>query len=243
MPVPVTSARPHPAYFRPGYRWDNADAYLFDIDGTLLHCRDAIHFQAFHHAFQDVMAVAANLSGLHLHGNTDIGILRAALRREAIPDAVIDTRMHQIVEHMCAEVLANREGLQPELCPSIRELVLALAGRAKLLGIASGNLEAIAWTKLERAGLRNAFSFGSFAWPRESRVEIFGQAVALARDRLGQGARVCVIGDTPADVDSAKACGASVIALATGIYNFAQLRSTDPDACCNSAADLLEQRP
>ena len=243
MPVPVQSATPHPAYFRPGFCWDKADAYLFDIDGTLLNCRDAVHFHAFDRAFQDVMGVTASLNGLLLHGNTDIGILRAALQREAIADAVIDARMDQIVERMCAEVLGNRDRMEPELCPFIRELVLALAGRGKLLGLASGNLEAIAWTKLERAGLREAFSFGSFAWPRESRVEICGQAVILARARLGQGARICVIGDTPADVHAAKACGVSVIALATGVYEFAQLRATDPDACCNNAADLLEQKP
>lgn len=186
------------------------------------------------------MGVAASLDGLVLHGNTDIGILRAALQREGIANAVIDAQMHHIVERMCAEVLHNCDQLQPELCPSIQELVLELAGRGKLLGIASGNLEAIAWTKLERAGVRGAFSFGAFAWPLESRTEIFGQAVASARDRRGQNARICVMGDTPADIHAAKACGVSVIALATGIFEFAQLRATDPDACCSDAADLLK---
>jgi phosphoglycolate phosphatase-like HAD superfamily hydrolase len=240
VPPFITSAIPHRAYFRPGFCWDKADAYLFDIDGTLLNCRDGVHFQAFHCAFQDVMGVAASLDGLALHGNTDIGILRAALEREGIAGAVIDANMRQIVERMCAEVLRNCEQLQPELCPSIQELILELAGRGKVLGIASGNLEAIAWAKLERAGLRRPFSFGSFAWPRESRVEIFGQAVASARERLGQSTRICVIGDTPADVHAAKACGVSVIALATGIFEFAELRAADPDACCSNAADLLK---
>ena len=32
---------------RPGFRWDSADAFLFDIDGTLLNSRDAVHYFAF----------------------------------------------------------------------------------------------------------------------------------------------------------------------------------------------------
>ncbi len=28
-------------------RWDAYDAYLFDIDGTLMNCTDAVHYFAF----------------------------------------------------------------------------------------------------------------------------------------------------------------------------------------------------
>lgn len=227
---------------RPGFCWDRADAYLFDIDGTLLNCRDSVHFRAFHHAFQGVLGVAASLNGLILHGNTDIGILRDALQREGIADALIDSRMNAIVERMCAQVLREREQLEPEICPSICELLSCLRERGKLLGAASGNLEPIGWTKLERAGLREAFSFGSFAWPRESRVEIFREGVTLAQERLGRAATVCVVGDTPADIQAARASGLPVIALATGIYDFAGLRAHDPDVCCGSATDLLTIR-
>jgi phosphoglycolate phosphatase len=237
--IPPASPSGDLPYVRPCFRWDAADAYLFDIDGTLLNCRDAVHFRAFHHAFQDVLGVAASLNGLVLHGNTDIGILRGALRREGLADAVIDSRIDAIVERMCTEVLREREQLQPELCPSIRELLSCLRERGKLLGAASGNLEPIGWIKLERAGLREAFAFGSFAWPRESRVEIFRQGVTLAEERLGRKVNVCVIGDTPADIQAAKATALPVIALATGVYDFAGLRAYQPDVCCRSASELL----
>lgn len=227
---------------RSGFCWDRADAYLFDIDGTLLNCRDSVHSRAFHHAFQDVLGVAASLNGLVLHGNTDIGILRDALRREGIADTFIDSRMNAIVERMCAQVLQEREQLEPEICPSIPELLSCLREGGKLLGVASGNLEPIGWTKLERAGLRKAFSFASFAWPRESRVEIFQEGVTLAQERLGRAANVCVVGDTPADIQAARAAGLPVMALATGIYDFSGLRAHDPDVCCGSATDLLALR-
>ena len=42
----------HPAVeprvaIEPGFVWDEQDAYLFDIDGTLLRSRDRIHVDSF----------------------------------------------------------------------------------------------------------------------------------------------------------------------------------------------------
>lgn len=222
-----------------GFAWDSADAYLFDIDGTLLNCRDAVHYWAFCNAVQDVLGMQAGIDSVPVHGNTDIGILRAALRQAGLDEARVDLHLPRIVEYMCAEAERNREQIVPELCPSIRELVRHLLERRKLLGTASGNLEPIGWLKLEKAGLKPMFSFGSFAWPRESRAEIFAHGAFLARQQLGQSATVCIFGDTPADIRAARAAGLPIVALATGIYSLAELQSCGPDACFTSAADLL----
>jgi phosphoglycolate phosphatase-like HAD superfamily hydrolase len=222
-----------------GFRWDAADAYLFDIDGTLLNCRDAVHYWAFCHAVQDVLGIEAGIDGVPVHGNTDVGILRAALRRARVDDARIDRHLPQIVDRMCAEAQRRGEQIVPELCPSIRELVGHLFERGKLLGVASGNLEPIGWMKLEKAELRPMFSFGSFAWPRESRSEIFVHGAFLARQRLGPSASVCIFGDTPADIHAARLAGLPIVVLATGIYSLAELLSYGPDACFASAAELL----
>src|SRR5215467_1814510 len=110
-------------FVRPGFRWDSADAYLFDIDGTLLNCRDAVHYYAFRNATQQILGVPVSLEGVLVHGNTDPGILRAALRQEGIDDALIDNVMGRIVEHMCAEVERNHEQMRLELCPSVLNLL------------------------------------------------------------------------------------------------------------------------
>lgn len=239
MSVLVPSSVPRGPYIRAGFRWDLADAYLFDIDGTLLNCRDAVHYWAFRKAVQDVLGIEAGIDGVPVHGNTDIGILRAALRRAGLDDARVDLHLPRIVEQMCVEAQRNREQVTPELCPSIRELVGCLFERGKLLGTASGNLEPIGWIKLEKAELKPMFSFGSFAWPRESRAEIFAHGAFLARQQLGQSAAVCIFGDTPADIHAARSTGLPIITLATGIYSFAELESCSPDACLASASDLL----
>jgi phosphoglycolate phosphatase-like HAD superfamily hydrolase len=50
---------------------------------------------------------------------------------------------------------------------------------------------------------------------------------------------VTVVGDTPADIQAARAVGAPVIIMATGIYSFAELKASGPDACFACATDLL----
>ncbi len=62
-----------------GFRWMDADAYLFDIDGTLLNTRDWVHRDALHQAMREAYGVDTTISGIAYHGKTDLGILRAAL--------------------------------------------------------------------------------------------------------------------------------------------------------------------
>jgi phosphoglycolate phosphatase len=227
------------SFLRPGFLWDAAEAYLFDIDGTLLNSRDPVHYFAFHHAVREILGREISMDGVPVHGNTDPGIVRAALRLAGMDDPAIDAHMRQIVQRMSAEVERNREGLRPELCPAIPELIEYLTSRGKLLGAASGNLETVGWLKLQKAGLCDLFAFGSFSFPRQTRAEIFAHGIALARQCLGEQATVCVVGDTPADIEAARAVGAPVIALATGIFSFSDLMACSPDACCACAADLL----
>ncbi|HEY1527649.1 MAG TPA: HAD family hydrolase [Candidatus Angelobacter sp.] len=234
--APDTAGR---VFVRSGFRWDAADAYLFDIDGTLLNSRDAVHYLAFHYAVRKVLGIDASIEGVPVHGNTDVGILRAVLQRAGLSDAVIDEHMPKIVSEMCGEVKRNREQLRPELCPSILDLITHLQAEGKLLGAASGNLETVGWLKLERAGIRAMFAFGSFSFPREIRADIFQHGIDLARQRLGGRAAVTVIGDTPADIEAARIVGTPVIVIATGIFSFDELRAHEPDACFACCTDLL----
>jgi len=222
------------------FRWDAADAYLFDIDGTLLNSRDGVHYNAFLNAVRRFFGVPPNFDRVPLHGNTDPGIIRAVLRQSGISDADIDAKLAPMMAAMCAEVEQNAAGLRPELCPSVEELVGRLAAAGKLLAVASGNLETIAWKKLEASGLRPFFAFGSFSDRRELRADIICWGVAEARRRLSEAAMVYVVGDTPSDIQAAHAAGVPVIAVATGIFSLEELKSHGPDLCVACCTELLE---
>ena len=73
-----TAEPPHRVHIAPDFRWDEQQAYLFDIDGTLLRSRDRIHYDSFFECVREVMGHDLDLSGVTLHGNTDPGILRDA---------------------------------------------------------------------------------------------------------------------------------------------------------------------
>ncbi len=54
-------------------------------------------------------------------------------------------------------------------------------------------------------------------------------------------ASICVVGDTPRDIEAARANSLPVIAVATGRYTFDELLALGPDVCATSLADLLAQ--
>jgi phosphoglycolate phosphatase len=227
--------------FKPnGFRWFDADAYLFDIDGTLLNTRDRVHWDALNRAMLEVYGVDTTIAGVAYHGKTDLGILRAALARVGIAGAAFDARLSQALAVVRNHVSDNAGELVAQVCSSIPEVLTKIESRGKLLGIASGNLESVGWHKIGAAGLRHFFSFGCFSDSSEMRADIFRKGVAEAQRRLGKGASVCFVGDTPEDVKAARDAGARIIAVCTGIYKKEELSSLGPDACVTSCAELLE---
>lgn len=219
--------------------WSTADAYLFDIDGTLLNTRDGVHYYAFRNALRALFGIEGTIDGVPVHGNTDLGILRAVLARAGIAGDEYERKLPELIRHMCDEVCRNAAGIRVELCPSIRELLLWLQQRGKLMGVVSGNLEPIGWAKIEAAGLRSFFAFGSFSDHREHRADIFRHGISEARRRLG-GASVCIVGDTPSDIAAAKEVAAPIIAVATGIFSRHELAALDPTLCVGCCSELLQ---
>src|SRR5438477_5533461 len=217
-----------------------ADAYLFYIDGTLFNSCDGVHYQAFCRTLAEVYGVEPSLDGLPVHGNTDIGILRAAVAR-AGKSASFERLLPRALELLQSEFAAGAEQFLPQLCPFIDELIQHLHDRGKILGVASGNLTTVGWAKITAAGLRAYFSFGAFCDGCEARADIVRAAIAQARKiaaSAGPTATVCLVGDTPADIAAARANAIPVIAVATGTFSFAELLAGQPDLCLNSFAEL-----
>lgn len=219
--------------------WVEADAYLFDIDGTLLNSRDLVHYSALNHAILDAYDVKTTIDGIGYHGKTDLGILRAVLERAGITGDAFELALPRALEVVRKEVTRNSRLLRPEVCPGIHELLSQLNYSGKLLGLASGNLEAVGWHKIEAAGLREHFAFGCFSDHSEMREQVFEMAVAKARALLHPEASVCFLGDTPSDVRAARHSGAKVVAIATGIFQQDELRKYEPDVCIASCTELL----
>jgi phosphoglycolate phosphatase-like HAD superfamily hydrolase len=226
-------------FVREGFRWDAQNAYLFDIDGTLLRCRDRIHIESFFSSVRAVMGQDLVLDGVVLSGNTDPGILRDAFQLAQLDDAHWQPHLEDILQQMRNDVAARRAEMKIDKMPGVDEVLKYLHSKGALLGLATGNLESIGWLKIEFLGLRSWFSFGGFSDRFLVRAEMIAQAAHQARSLAGSGATVCVVGDTPADIAAAHANNLPAVAVATGSYSFEQLMEHQPDACAVNLLALL----
>ena len=220
---------------RDGFRWDDCDGYLFDIDGTLLHAQGGVHTDAFSSSVEFVMGHPLSIAGVPVHGSTDTGILRDAFRQAAIDDEVWQPRVEEILVRMRQTVMERRQHMSVTVMPGVLSLLAYLKGRGKVLGVATGNLEQIGWLKIEIAGLRDYFTFGGFSDGHALRSDL----IANARKLAGPNVKLCVVGDTPSDIAAAKANGLPTVAVATGVYSYDELLQYDPEVCVSTLDALL----
>jgi phosphoglycolate phosphatase-like HAD superfamily hydrolase len=188
---------------------------------------------------QRITGFEITLSGILLHGSTDTAILREACNQAGVPAEVLESRTEAILEAMRNAVYERRHEMELVRMPGVEETLAHLARKGALLGVATGNLEAIGWIKIEQAGLREWFRFGGFSDHFSIRSELIGHAGRKARELAGSGASICVVGDTPRDIEAARANFLAVIAVATGNYSFDELLKLQPEVCASSLADLL----
>src|SRR4051794_8051791 len=160
QPTADDRLKPRGTLLRP---WDAYDAYLFDVDGTLLNCKDAVHYFAFCEALKALSGRELNLDGVTAHGNTDVGILRDALVLAGIPDSEWRPRVLEACSSMASYVESNRHKICTEALPATREVLEHLRARKAVLGVATGNLSSIGRIKLETCDLFRHFDFFAFS--------------------------------------------------------------------------------
>lgn len=215
--------------------------FLFDIDGTLL-----LTGRAGEHAlrlgFKERFGVDDDLSSISFAGSTDSAIVRqmfAAHGIPATPENIADL-LDGYVHHLATE-LPRREG---RVLPGIVELLEALKSRDDcVLGLLTGNIEKGAELKLSHYGVWDFFEFGAYADDHIDRNKLGPVAHARAADKHGisfDADDVFVIGDTPKDIDCARAAGFRAVAVATGSYTAEELAEHRPDFLFESLADARD---
>jgi phosphoglycolate phosphatase-like HAD superfamily hydrolase len=119
------------------------------------------------------------------------------------------------------------------LLPAVTETLAWLEHRRAPLGLVTGNLASIAWSKLRAAGIHPYFQCGAFGEEAEARDALPALAAGRANTCFGRAFRpadIYVVGDTPFDIACGAACGFRTIAEALGIaYSLDELRDHTPD--------------
>lgn len=219
------------------------DLVLFDIDGTLISAKGA-GSQALARTIFSYYGVAVPMQRIRLDGKTDPMIVREAL--------ALAGETHQFQGTLTNDFLSaygHYLGVELDQCqhyqvlPGISSLLTCLGRDTTfLVGLATGNVVAGARHKLEKGKLMHYFRFGGYGCDSESRTEIVLQAVKRGGDILGDrfSGKSIVVGDTPLDIRHGREAGARTVAVATGNFNFEQLRACRPNAIFHSLQNTNE---
>jgi len=163
-------------------------------------------------------------------GMTDRLIARMGLEAigiEATPEA-IDGWLAEYLSALSDEV-SRADAASFRLLPGMQEAISAAQNAHMAVGLGTGNVREGAKIKLERVGVHHHFRFGGFGCDAEARPEVIRLGAERGAEQLGvplAQCRVVVIGDTPRDVDAARAIGAECIGVATGRYSVEDLRTS-----------------
>ena len=196
---------------------------FWDIDGTLLSTARA-GVRALEAAAREAYGVDVDLDALPTGGLTD-GEIAAAIAADAGLEAS-DESVARFLDAYGRALPAALHTRQGTVLPSVREILEDLAGDERVVSLLlTGNTRPGAAAKLAHYGLDDLLGDGAFCPDARPRAEIARQALALARERVGDLDldRAFVIGDTPHDIACADAIGVRTLAVATGTYDAAAL--------------------
>ncbi len=216
---------------------------LFDIDGTLVHAGGAGRRALERALTKHCGDLDGAISHLRLDGMTDRLIVREAMVALEMPfeEAFCDRVLESYVEHLGEEI----EAPTYRVLPGVAELLEALSRSDAVIGLCTGNVVAGARIKLRRGGLDRYFDWGDdgvngFAADGEARERIVEAVLRRASQRLGRALdprQVLIIGDTPRDVEAARAAGVPVLGVATGRFSAQELTACGADRVVATLAE------
>jgi phosphoglycolate phosphatase-like HAD superfamily hydrolase len=212
---------------------------LFDIDGTLLSSGGA-----------GKAAIESSLCeefGVELRGHvpysgrTDRAIVRDLFRMHDIAESA--ENLQKLLAGYLQRLPACLNNHRGRLLPGIACLLNTLQqDEGVALGLLTGNVRAGARAKLGHFGVFEFFAFGGFGDHHFDRDDVAREALAAVQQHLNGGVlleRLWVIGDTPLDVSCARAIGARVAAVATGLHTVAELEAARPDLVLADLSDPI----
>jgi phosphoglycolate phosphatase-like HAD superfamily hydrolase len=204
---------------------------LFDIDGTLIRRAGPHHRMALIEAVRRVTGLETTTDHIPLHGMLDPEILARMMGNSGATPSLVRQAMPAIIRQAQVYYARSCPDLTRKTCPGVRRLLEGLKARRVPLGLVTGNVTCIGWKKLNQAGLKGYFRFGAFGEMAKDRTGLVRLALRMARAEgwLGRSTRVSLIGDTPADIQAARANRVRAVAVYTGISTPEELAAYQPD--------------
>ena len=203
---------------------------LFDVDQTLISTRGGDR-KALNTTFQELHDIEDAFEGMSFGGRMDLSIMDQVYSHWGVAEGNrslgdFKARYFELLE----QILKDWEmGI---VYPGIAELLSALDSRVGVqLGLATGNFRESAFIKLRKYGLDTFFEEGGFGGDHPNRPEVVADAIVKCQTlsgRVYEREDIFVIGDSISDVEAGRANGINSVAVATGHYDIAKLKSLGP---------------
>jgi phosphoglycolate phosphatase-like HAD superfamily hydrolase len=215
---------------------------LFDIDGTLIQSGRA-GVRGMNLAFERLYGRERALEGVPVAGRTDRAIVSQVMSAIGVDptDEEIVRLRDAYFESLPAEL--RRSVAEPSgVLPGVSGLIDRLDARSDVIvGLLTGNFHGGAVIKLGHFDLWHRFRLGAFGDAHLDRRALVPVAIERALDAglgISRPEQIVIIGDTPLDVDCARANGARSLAVATGLYDFATLGASGADLTVHTLEDV-----
>lgn len=214
---------------------------LFDIDGTLVRTGGAGK-AAMEEALRSEFGVRDLIDTVPYSGRTDRAISRDLLAMHGIePTPENQIRLTDTYLSHLPQFLKTTDGT---VCPGIECILTAARGHSgTVLGLLTGNVRRGAAAKLGHFGLWDHFPVGGFGDDHFDRDDVARAAILAVNQHVGRDldpTDVWVIGDTPLDVQCARAVGARAVAVATGWHRTEELAVCQPDVLVTDLCDATD---
>lgn len=201
-----------------------------DIDGTLLYAKGSGR-PAFGAAFFDAFGVEISIDHINFAGATDLGVLSQLARENG--QELTPEKTALFFERMPVYLDENMTKWPPIVFPGVGHFLERVSRHWKL-GLVSGNMRVTAYMKLRHGGLDHYFTdVGGFGDDDSDR----NRMAALALERAGNPKGAFLLGDTPSDIEAAKANGMTSVAVCNGQFTREMLEAEEPDLMVDSFED------
>jgi len=201
--------------------FSNLKLAFFDIDGTLIRRipdgKMGLKSQSFNYAINKTFGVNINymeILGKKIFGLTDRSIVRQTLKAAGIDDRAYHEKQKELFDNINsyfderAPLTLNREYY---VIAGVENLLNDLRSDGIRLGLVTGNIKRHADWKVNAVGLEKFFDTGAFGDDAEARADIL--KIAINRNDNIDRKSICHFGDSPADLEAARANNIKGVAI------------------------------
>jgi phosphoglycolate phosphatase len=209
---------------------------LWDVDFTLVNTH-GVGLHLYQLAFLDVYGrkLPPQSQQADMAGRTDHAIALDVLALAGIDDPPGHVVRFEAALARLAPSVAEMVQAEGRVMPGATAALGALTSRSVRQSVLTGNVRAMAAVKLAPFGLTEHLDLDSGAYGDESAVR--ADLVHLARGRAAarylqafHGEATILVGDTPLDIEAARAAGARGVGVATGRFTVDQLAAAGAHA-------------